>query len=88
MYYTYLIQSQKDRSFYVGITKDPTGRLNYHNRGYLRTTALKRPWKLVFVRKHSNYQEARKHEKWLKKKNTKYKEKLAQLAPPMTGGVK
>ncbi len=38
------------------------------------------------MRDHEDYLEARKHEKWLKKKNRDYKDKLAQLAPP--GGVK
>ena len=88
MYYTYLLQSKKDKSFYTGITKHPKLRLKRHNNGCLKTTSFKRPWKIVFVREHSNYQEARKHEKWLKKKNREYKNKLAQLAPPISGGVK
>jgi len=88
MYYTYLLRSKKDESFYVGISKDPCRRLVEHNSGILRSTARKRPWVLVFYRQHENCSLARKHEKWLKKKNRKYKESLAQLAPPEIGGVK
>ena len=85
---TYLLKSSRDQSFYVGISKDVEKRLHEHNSGKLKTTARKRPWFLVFSRNHVNYLEARKHEKWLKKKNRAYKEKLAQLAPPDIGGVK
>jgi putative endonuclease len=86
--YTYLLRSFKDESYYVGISSDPYKRLEYHNNGYLKTTSRKKPYALVYLKKHLNYQEARKHEKWLKKKNKEYKNKLAQLAPPEMGGVK
>ncbi|PIS07486.1 excinuclease ABC subunit C [Candidatus Berkelbacteria bacterium CG10_big_fil_rev_8_21_14_0_10_43_13] len=82
MIYTYLIKSEKDNNFYTGITEDPEKRLHEHNCGKLKTTSQKRPWKLVYFKEHTNYLEARKHEIWLKKKNRKYKEFLAQLAPP------
>jgi len=80
--YTYLLRSLKDQSFYVGITEDVNKRLNEHNCGKLKTTSIKKPWQIVFYREHNDYISARKHEKWLKKKNRIYKEKLAQLAPP------
>jgi len=80
--FTYLLKSLKDGSFYVGITSDLNKRLEYHNSGYLKSTAIKRPYILVYFKSHTNYEDARKHEKWLKKKNRIYKEKLTQLAPP------
>jgi putative endonuclease len=83
---TYLLKSELDDSYYVGITSDINKRVGEHNSGKSRSTARKRPWRLVFMRDHEDYLEARKHEKWLKKKNRDYKDKLAQLAPP--GGVK
>jgi len=85
---TYLIKSEIDSSFYCGITSDVKRRLAEHNQGKLKNTSSKKPWKLVYYKMHTDYQEARKHEKWLKKKNRKYKENLAQLAPPVLGGVK
>jgi putative endonuclease len=89
MIYTYLIKSLVDESFYVGISESPTRRLAEHNSGKLKTTAFKKPWKLVYSKDHIDYNEARKHESWLKKKNRRYKEFLAQLAPPWgAGGVK
>jgi len=83
MILTYLLKSTKDSSYYVGITSDINRRLDEHNSGKLKTTSSKRPWILAFIREHKDYTEARKHEKWLKKKNRQYKDKLAQLAPPI-----
>jgi len=71
--YTYIIQSLKDSSFYTGISDNPEKRLKQHNRGSLKTTSRRRPWRLIYKKAHSSYREARKHEKWLKKKNIKYK---------------
>ena len=88
---TYLIKSEKDGSFYTGIASDPIKRLNVHNRGASKTTSRKKPFLLVYVRYHKDYSEARRHEIWLKKKNRDYKNMLAdvaQLAPPISGGVK
>lgn len=74
--YTYLIKSEVDQSYYTGISQNPDKRLIEHNGGKLATTARKKPYKLVFVKEHANYQEARKHEKWLKKKNREFKRTL------------
>jgi len=74
--FTYLIKSLKNNSYYTGISENPNKRLEEHNYGKLRITALKRPWKLVYKKSHFSYLEARKHEKWLKKKNHQYKSKL------------
>lgn len=77
MVYTYLLKSQKSESFYTGISQKPQKRLSAHNAGLVQSTKQKRPWNLVYKKSHSNYADARKHEKWLKKKNRKYKNKLA-----------
>lgn len=79
--YTYLIQSIRNNSYYTGISKDPQKRLEEHNSGKLKTTAKNKPYKLVYKRPHNNYKEARRHEKWLKKKNRAYKEMLTDVAP-------
>jgi len=86
--YVYLIQSQIDQSYYVGISENPKKRLMEHNQGKLKITSNKKPYKLIYTKEYINYQSARKHEIWLKKKNKVYKNKLAQLAPPELGGVK
>jgi putative endonuclease len=84
----YLIQSIEDKSFYVGISENPIKRLAEHNKGKLKITSKKRPYNLVYYKEYPDYQSARKHEIWLKKKNRDYKLKLAQLAPPLAGGAK
>jgi len=73
---TYLLKSEKDGGYYTGITDDLDQRLLLHNAGRVKSTSSKRPWKLVYKKEHANYEEARKHEKWLKKKNRQYKDKL------------
>jgi len=84
----YLLKSKIDESFYVGISENPQKRLMEHNSGKLKITSKKKPYTLVYMKEYKDYQSARKHEIWLKKKNMDYKLKLAQLAPPRTGGVK
>jgi len=84
--YTYLIQSIENGDFYTGISVHTNRRLIEHNSGKLKTTSSKKPWRLVFAREHETYDSARRHEKWLKKKNTEYKSRLVQLAPPVSEG--
>src|SRR3989344_8504468 len=75
--FTYLLRSQKDKSYYAGITENCDFRVKQHNTGKVESTKSRRPWDLVFSKPHENYSEARKHEKWLKKKNREYKDKLS-----------
>jgi len=84
----YLTQSTIDKSFYVGISQNPQRRLAEHNGNKLKITSRKSPYVLVYSKEYKDYQSARKHEIWLKKKNVEYKTKLAQLAPPELGGMK
>ena len=84
----YLIRSIPHGSFYVGISKDPHKRLREHNSGKLKTTSSKKPYELIYLKEYLDYESARKHEIWLKKKGRVYKCRLAQLAPPGIGGVK
>jgi putative endonuclease len=86
--YVYLIQSKIDKSYYVGISENPSKRLGEHNSGKLKITSKKKPYQFVYKKEYIDYKLARKHEIWLKKKNKIYKDNLAQLAPPELGGVK
>jgi putative endonuclease len=47
MYYTYILQSLKGKSYYVGSTQDLKSRVVKHNNGEVTYSAKKRPWKLV-----------------------------------------
>ena len=73
---TYLIKSLKDGSYYTGISEDANKRLKEHNSGKLAQTKKHRPYILVYFKNYLDYNEARKHEKWLKKKSKEYKSKL------------
>ena len=78
MTYIYLLKSLKDGSFYAGITKDIKSRLVKHNRGGVKYTKGHKPYKIVWLDKVENYKEARRIEKWLKKRSIKEKESLCR----------
>ena len=66
MYYTYLIQSEKDESIYIGFTGDLEKRIKRHNEGREKYTKKKIPWKLVFYAAFRTQKEATDFEKYLK----------------------
>jgi len=49
-YYTYIIQSLKDGSFYVGHTAKLHERIRKHNRPHRGYTARKQPWVLRWAK--------------------------------------
>ena len=65
-YYVYVLQSQKDRQFYVGYTKKLTERLQMHNKGKVNSTKKRTPLDLVYWEGCLNQQDATKREKYLK----------------------
>lgn len=66
MYYTYVIQSNKDRRFYTGFTKDLRNRLKEHNIGKVPSTKSRGPFALVYYEACLNEQDATAREKYLK----------------------
>ncbi|MBN1986740.1 MAG: GIY-YIG nuclease family protein [Prolixibacteraceae bacterium] len=64
----YIIQSEKDDSFYIGFTSNIEQRLSYHNSGKSRYTSRKMPWRLVYTEEFSTRSEAVKRERFFKKK--------------------
>ena len=76
-FFVYIIQSNKDFSFYIGQTNDLDSRLNKHNDGLSKYTSSKVPWRLVYFEMHITRAEAIKREKEIKsKKSKKYLEYL------------
>lgn len=71
MYYTYILQSEKDQSFYIGYTSNLEHRLYEHNEGFSRYTKHKRPWKMVYVEEFENKSDAIKRERFLKKQKNR-----------------
>jgi putative endonuclease len=66
MFFTYILASELNGSFYIGSCKDPKVRIDLHNQGLVLSTRRYRPWKLVYAEKYSTLQEARKREKQIK----------------------
>ncbi|MFN5421864.1 MAG: GIY-YIG nuclease family protein [bacterium] len=62
----YVIRSEKDGRYYVGMTKDLERRFQEHESGKTKSTKGFRPWKLIFTESFSSYAEARQREKYLK----------------------
>jgi len=62
----YVLKSEKDNTFYVGISKDPYKRLKGHNFGDSKYTKSHRPYKLIYQEEHLNRIEARNRERYLK----------------------
>jgi putative endonuclease len=48
MYYTYVLQSEKDNAFYLGFTKDLKLRFEQHAKGQVDSTKNRRPLNLVY----------------------------------------
>ena len=48
MYYTYILESQRDKDLYVGWTDDLKNRFSEHNKGRVRATKYRRPLKLIY----------------------------------------
>jgi len=66
MYYVYVLQSKKDRKFYVGYTADLRKRMEHHSRGVVESTRNRRPLELVYYEACVKQQDALHREKYLK----------------------
>jgi putative endonuclease len=65
-YFVYLLESEKDGVWYVGLSKDPTSRQREHNGGKSKFTKGHMPWKIIYEEKVGSLQDARKKEKYYK----------------------
>ena len=71
-FFVYIIQSQKDGTFYKGSSSDPKARLEQHNLGLSRYTARKTPWTLVYVEQLPSKRDMLIRERKLKRGNPEY----------------
>lgn len=67
MYYTYLLKSERDNSFYIGSTNDLKKRFIEHNKGKSVYTSKKLPWILLYYEAYTTRSLAIKREKQLKR---------------------
>ncbi len=66
MFYNYVLQSEKNKSLYVGYTTDLRKRLKEHNQGFDKSTKPYRPWKLIYYEACLNEDDAKRREHYLK----------------------
>ena len=66
MFYTYVLQSEKDNNFYTGYAEDLKDRLRDHNSGKVRSTKNRQPLKLIYYEACLTQQDATHREKYLK----------------------
>ena len=66
MFWTYVIQSEKDGRYYIGSTEDINKRIERHNAGRNKSTKSQRPWKLVYKEAFSTKNEAYRREMKIK----------------------
>ena len=66
MYYSYILKSLKDQSYYYGSTENIIQRLKVHNSGKVRYTKGHRPYILHYYEIFNTRQEAMRREKFFK----------------------
>ena len=66
MYIMYVLKSLKDGKMYIGHTANIKKRFNEHQKGKVRSTKSRRPFKLIYTEEYSTKSEAFKREMFLK----------------------
>src|SRR5213596_2622076 len=66
MHYTYVLRSDTDERFYIGATNDLRARVKAHEQGRVRSTAYRRPLRLVYYEACLNAYDAYRRERYLK----------------------
>jgi putative endonuclease len=64
--YVYVLRSQVQPRFYIGMTTDFNKRLKQHNSGHTKSTRAYKPWTKVFIEEFDDSVSARNREKYLK----------------------
>lgn len=55
-HFVYILQSQKDKGYYIGETTNVDARLIFHNAGRQRSTKKRIPFNLILVEEVENRQ--------------------------------
>ena len=58
MYYTYILESEANGQLYIGQTNNLNSRIERHNKGAVKSTKPKRPWRIMYDVKHKNRADA------------------------------
>jgi len=65
-HFVYILQSLKDKKYYIGETADVAARLLYHNAGRQRSTKNRIPFIIILVEQFETREEALKRERQIK----------------------
>jgi putative endonuclease len=80
-YYVYILESERDGTYYIGHTNNLEERLERHNEGRSSYTKAKTPWRLIYQEGYISRGEASKREQEIKeKKNRAYIEQLVRAS--------
>ena len=71
MYRVYIIQSERNGSYYVGYSEDVVRRLEQHNAGKVKATRYRKPYRLVYQETYLTETEARQREHYIKSQKSK-----------------
>ncbi|MDV5166285.1 MAG: GIY-YIG nuclease family protein [Candidatus Scalindua sp.] len=66
MHYCYILLSLKSHIFYYGSTKDLKDRVEFHNKGKVKSTKPHLPWKLVWYGAFETEKQSKNFEEYLK----------------------
>lgn len=66
MFYVYILQSEKDKSLYIGYSSDLRKRLLKHNKNQVISTKNKTPLKLIYYEAYLERKDATGRERFLK----------------------
>ena len=66
MFYTYVLQSNRDKKLYIGCTENLKLRFETHNKGDVESTKDRRPLKIVYYEGCLNRKDALKREIYFK----------------------
>ena len=66
MFVVYLLESSKDKSWYIGYTMNIIKRIKSHNKGENKSTKNKLLWKVIYYEMYLNKMDALGREKFLK----------------------
>ena len=66
MWYTYILQSEKDKSWYTGYTQDLRKRFSQHTEGKSTWTKARGPFTLIYYEACLSEEDARSRELFLK----------------------
>ena len=80
-YFVYILQSERDGTYYVGQTTNVDERVRRHNQGRSSYTRGRGPWVLVYQEEVSSRSEAARREREIKKRKERdYIEQLVRAS--------